>query len=225
MVNRKKSVLVVDDEPMVCDLLYDGLSARGYQCATALDGDHALANLSKQDFDVVLLDIKLPGMSGMEILREIRLNHSNIATIMITAVNDVDTAVRAMKLGASDYIVKPFDLDRVDTSIRTASESKQGTKKPPAEMDAIACGVQAKLDHFSAYPKVMTERTIEVARQLGIPEEEIREWAAAKARLHYRKNKLIKSLLSKLEQSPLAQYVLGLTELHFYTPKSRESQN
>jgi two-component system response regulator AtoC len=99
---------------------------------------------------------------------------------MITAVNDVDTAVEAMKLGASDYIVKPFELDRVDTSIRTALETKQAIKKPPAEMEAIARGVEAKLDPFSAYSKVVTQRTVEVAQHLGIGEEEIQRWAAAK---------------------------------------------
>ena len=119
MGDKKARVLIVDDEQVVCDLLHDDLSDRGYLCATALNGDEALKNLAKQDFDVVLLDIRLPGMSGMEVLREIWLNHSKTATIMITAVNDVDTAVEAMKLGASDYIVKPFELDRVDASIRT----------------------------------------------------------------------------------------------------------
>jgi len=180
MGDKKPRVLIVDDEQVVCDLLHDELSDRGYLCVTALNGDEALKNLAKQDFDVVLLDIRLPGMSGMEVLREIWLNHSNAATIMITAVNDVDTAVEAMKLGASDYIVKPFELDRVDTSIRTALETKQAAEKSPAEMEAIARGVEATLDPFSAYSKVVTQRTVEVARHLGINEEEIRRWATTK---------------------------------------------
>ncbi len=180
MGDKKASILIVDDEQVVCDLLHDELSDRGYLCTTALNGDEALKNLAKQDFDVVLLDIRLPGMSGMEVLREIWLNHINTATIMITAVNDVDTAVEAMKLGASDYIVKPFELDRVDTSIRTALETKQTAEKSLAEMEAIARGVEAKLDPFSAYSKVVTQRTIEIARHLGIAEEEIQRWEAAK---------------------------------------------
>ena len=131
MDNKKTSVLIVDDEPMVCDLLREDLNERGYLCTTALSGNDALTSLAKQDFDVVLLDIRLPGMSGMEVLRRIRrtwFNHSDIATIMITAVNDINTAVDAMKLGASDYIVKPFELDEVDTSIRQAIEAKQATQ-------------------------------------------------------------------------------------------------
>ena len=179
MVNKKPRVLIVDDEQVVCDLLREELSERGYQCTTVLNGDDALAKLAKADFDVVLLDIRLPGMSGMEVLREIWLNHSNAATIMITAVNDVNTAVLSMKWGASDYLVKPFDLERVDASIRTALETKPTAQKP-SEMNAIARGVEAKLDPFAAFSRVVTERTIEIARQLGIAEEEIQRWAKAK---------------------------------------------
>ena len=192
MVSKKPSVLIVDDEQVICDLLSEELSERGYLCATTLDGDSALAKIGKKDFDIVLLDIRLPGMSGMEVLREIWLNHPNTATIMITAVNDVNTAVEAMKLGATDYLVKPFDLDTVNSSIRTALETKQASK-PSTQMDAIAAGVEAKLDPFSAYSKVVTQRTIDIARQLGIAEEEIQRWVAAKAKLDAEKGRVVKS--------------------------------
>ncbi len=189
MLNKKPSILIVDDEQVVCDVLYDVLSKRGYLCTTVLDGDDALAKLATQDFDVVLLDIRLPGMSGMEVLREIWLNHGNTATIMITAVNDIDTAVEAIKLGASDYIVKPFDTDRITTSIRTALETKPAIDKSFTEMDAIARGVETKLDPFSSYSKIVTQRTTDIARQLNIAEEEIQRWAAAKAPLDSERNR------------------------------------
>ncbi len=197
MVNKKPSVLVVDDEQVVCDLLHEELSEQGYLCTTTLSGSDALSKLATEDFDVVLLDIRLPGMSGMEVLREIWLNHGNTATIMITAVNDVATAVEAMKLGATDYIVKPFDLDRVNTSIRTALEAKPATDKSSAEIDAIALGVEAKLDPFFTLSRVVTQRATEIARELGIAEEEIQRWAAAKAKLDSERDKLIKSELDE----------------------------
>jgi len=125
VVNKKAGVLIVDDEPVVCDVLFSELSERGYLCATALNGNDALAYLAEHEFDVVLLDIRLPGMSGMEVLREIQLNHGNVTTIVITGVDDLRTVVRAMKFGASDYIVKPLDLDIVDKCICTALETKQ----------------------------------------------------------------------------------------------------
>ena len=114
---------------------------------------------------------------------------------MITAINDVNTAVEAMKLGASDYIVKPFELDRVDASIRAALEAKQATATngPSAEIDAIALGVEAKLDPFSGYSQVVTQKTVEIARQLGIAEEEIEQWIVAKIILDSERKKVIKS--------------------------------
>ena len=188
MIPEKPRILIVDDEPVVCDLLHDELTERDYLCATVLNGDDALGQLAEQDFDAVLLDIRLPGMSGMEVLREIWLNHSNTATIMVTAVNDVATAVEAMKLGASDYIVKPFDLDKVDESIHAALEAKRTAYKDITEMDAIASGIEARLDPSSIYSKMVTEKTIEVAKKLGIAEAEIQRWVAAKVRPKSRKN-------------------------------------
>ncbi len=125
MVSKKPSILIVDDEQVVCDVLYEELTERGYLCTAVLTGNDALAKLDTEDFDVVLLDIRLPGISGLEVLTKIRSNHRSTAAIMVTAVNDVGTAVVAMKLGALDYIVKPFDLDRVATGIRTALETKK----------------------------------------------------------------------------------------------------
>jgi len=180
----------------VCDLLYDELIERGYIGTTVLSGDDALAKLGAEAFDVVLLDIRLPGMSGMEVLREIWLNHPNTATIMITVINDIDTAVEAMKLGASDFIVKPFDLDRVDTSIRTALETKHAAGKSATRIDAIARGVEASLEPLYGYSKVVTQRTIDVARQLGIDEEEIQRWAASKAMLVSQRERIMRCALS-----------------------------
>ena len=191
MVSKKPNVLIVDDEQMICDVLCDELSEQGYLCTAVLSGNDALTKLAAEDFDAVLLDIRLPRMSGMEVLREIWLNHPNTTTIMITAINDVDTAVEAMKLGASDYIVKPFDLDKVDTSIRSALETKQATGESSTQMDAIARGVEAKLDPLSNYSKLVTERTIDIAQKLGIAEEEIQKWAAEKEKLEANKRKRV----------------------------------
>ena len=188
---------------MVCDLLHDDLSERGYLCTTVLSGNDALIKLATEDFDAVLLDIRLPGMSGMEVLREIWLNHGKTATIMITAVNDVATAVKAMKLGASDYIVKPFELDRVATSIRTVLEAKPATSKISSEMDAIARGIERKVESITHYSWIVMERTMGVARELGIPEEEIERWAAARTKLDSEREIAIKSLLDKRRRSPL----------------------
>ncbi len=195
----KPSILIVDDEQTVCDVLHDELTERGYRCTSVLNGDDALTKLDVEDFDVVLLDIMLPGMSGMEVLHEIWLHHRDTATVMITAVNDIDTAVEAIKYGATDYIVKPFNLDRVHNSLCAALWFKQANSiaKASTQMDAIALGVKAKLDPFSTISGVVTKGTIEIARQLGITEEEIQRWVEAKRKLDFKSETLTKLEPSK----------------------------
>ena len=93
MTQQAKRVIVVDDEKIVCDFLQNALVELGYQCTIALSGSRALQELETQKYDVMLLDIRLPRMSGMDVLREIWLNHPDTATIMITGINDATTAV------------------------------------------------------------------------------------------------------------------------------------
>jgi len=225
MLNKQPAVLIVDDEQVVCDLLNNELSEQGYLCTTALDGYDALAKLATQNFDVILLDIKLPGISGIEVLRMVQSSHPSTAAIMITAVNDVDIAVEAMKLGALDYIVKPFDLDSVDTSIRTVLETKQAMEESSSGMNAIARGVEAKYELLTAYSHIVTRETIVIALELGIADEEIQRWADARATLDFERNRVIASLLNKLQRSPLAQYVMAMTEPHQHLSNLNESQN
>ena len=244
---KKPKVMVVDDEKTVCNLLFHELSERGYLCTTALDGDKALAMLAATDFDVVLLDIKLPRMSGMRVLRKLRSNYPKTAAIMLTAVNEVDTVVEAMKLGASDYIVKPFSLDRLYASVHTVLELKKrsagqreretshstnGTKEDNRaageffkQIDAIARGVEAGYDMLIGYSHIVTERTVEIARQLDIPEEQIQRWVADRTMRDSEKHRAIRTSLDKLRRSSAAQYVLGMTELHLYEPNLGEDHN
>jgi len=234
MVSQMASILVVDDEKPVCKLLCDDLTGQGYSCAIALTGEEALTKLADETFDLALLDIRLPGISGIEVLRIIRSDCHNIAAIMITAIKDVDTAVESMKLGASDYIVKPFNLDRIDATVRTVLENqkcsqrgqdyqpplsarhegcyKQGVTESFRQMDAVARGVEARVEKESGYTKVVIERTTRIAFHLGISEEEIREWATARLNIYSDRNEQIKASLDKLRQSPLAQIWLGITE-------------
>ena len=125
MVNKNIKILVVDDDQVVCDVVSQTLAMGGYRCTTVLRSGDALDKLATEKFNLVVLDIKLPDMSGIEVLRQIQSKRNDTPVIMLSAVNDVDTAVEAMKLGASDYIVKPFGLDRLDKSVRMALEAEQ----------------------------------------------------------------------------------------------------
>src|SRR3990172_175077 len=96
MAQESPTVLVVDDEDIICDLVCEGLAEQGYACYTASNADDALARLKRQSFDVVLLDIRLPDMSGMELLKTIResrfYREQATSVIMITGVSDIATA-------------------------------------------------------------------------------------------------------------------------------------
>ncbi|HLN54228.1 MAG TPA: sigma-54 dependent transcriptional regulator [Lentimicrobium sp.] len=119
---KKISILIVDDEDSVRDSLYNWFIEDGYQVETAEDAKKALTILESESYDIILADIKMPGMDGLEMLRRIKtLNHEAIVIIM-TAFATVDTAVQALKDGAFDYVTKPFDPDDLSHLIRNASK-------------------------------------------------------------------------------------------------------
>ena len=119
------TILIVDDEESIRDILYRKLKAEGYYCDVAADGKEALRKVSTKDFDLVLTDIKMPGLSGMEVLSQLITERPDISVVMITAVIDTKTAVDAMKLGAYDYVTKPFDLGDVSMRVRRALERRR----------------------------------------------------------------------------------------------------
>ena len=114
----KPQVLVIDDEKDICDLIKKVLTQEGWSVLTALDGESGLEIVEEEKPDIVLLDLKMPKMDGVEALRRIRRIDKNIVVIIITGYGTMDTARMAMKLGAFDYITKPFDLNHVLTVIK-----------------------------------------------------------------------------------------------------------
>ena len=118
-------ILVVDDEYLIRWALQQNLEKDGYEVLSAETGEEALQKVREEAPDLVLLDIKMPGMDGYEVLEEtIKIDHG-IIPIMITAFEDVEKVVKAMRLGAFDYITKPFDFDKVRISIQKALEASQ----------------------------------------------------------------------------------------------------
>jgi len=124
MAEELGRVLVVDDEESVRNLLQRMLEGAGYDVITAADGQEALDKVPQLKIELVLLDIKMPGMSGMEVLKWLTVNRPDTCVIMATAVDDAQTAVEAMKLGAYDYITKPFNRDDLLLTIQRASEKR-----------------------------------------------------------------------------------------------------
>ncbi len=129
MNEAKGRVLIVDDSRSIRNSVSRKLEAEGYDCVTAADAREALDTVSKHDFDLVLLDIKMPGMSGVEALPHITADHPDTCVLMTTAVADTQIAVEAMKLGAYDYMTKPFSLEALSIRIENALERKRLTQE------------------------------------------------------------------------------------------------
>ena len=125
---EENSVLVVDDEPIVRESIRDWLKDAGYQVATAESGEEALELIEKQDFSVMVLDIRLPGKTGITVLKEVKALKPEIKSIVITAYPSAELAAEAMKLGAVDYMVKPIapdDLERLIKETLLKCESQE----------------------------------------------------------------------------------------------------
>lgn len=122
----KTYVLLVDDETEFIEAMAERLAIRGYQVFCSSTGEDALAQLEKEpDIDVTVLDLKMPGMGGIEILDEIKKRHPLVQVIMLTGFATVPSAIETMKLGAFDYVVKPYDTERLIVLINEAAARKK----------------------------------------------------------------------------------------------------
>jgi DNA-binding response OmpR family regulator len=107
----------VDDEPDSVELLQEFLTGKGYEVLTASNGDDALKKVKAERPHLILLDVRMPGMSGLDVLREVRQFDQEVGVIMVTGVNEEETGRQALKAGAFDYIVKPLDLEYLERSL------------------------------------------------------------------------------------------------------------
>lgn len=188
---HKASILIADDEPRVREILSRKLIKEGYDCVVADDGSKALKKLSAQPFDLALLDVMMPGKSGIDVLKEIQNKYPDTAVIMVTAVSDVDTAIQLMRMGAFDYIIKPIDLDILMVSIERALERRNlmlenkgyqlHLEQKVAEQTekirnsvlnsirALAYALEAKDQYTRGHSDRVTEIAVAIAAELAIP--------------------------------------------------------
>src|SRR5580700_4147696 len=143
MLPEKKQVLIVDDEPNLRKILSAQLSRDGYDVLTAEDGEKGLAALREHHIDLVITDLKMPKVDGMTLLREALREEPQLPIVMITAHGTVDTAVEAPKIGAFDYLTKPFDKDEVRQIVGKALRTRQlaGEDATPVK-DGSAAGAR-----------------------------------------------------------------------------------
>ena len=121
----RERILLVDDEPHIRGILSRWLSDAGYECAQAPTAEEAWDTLQNGDFHLLVSDVVMPDMSGMELLSKVRQARPDVAVLMVTAVDDRETTTRALRLGAYGYIIKPFDEDEVLININNALERRR----------------------------------------------------------------------------------------------------
>lgn len=133
---RNTRILVVDDEHLIRWSLEQSLKKQGYDVITAASGEEALRQVQEESPELMLLDIQLPGMDGLQVLEKVKEVDGEIIVVMVTALGVLETAVKAMRLGAHDYINKPFNLDELSIIIKKALETRQ-LRKEVAQLRSV----------------------------------------------------------------------------------------
>jgi putative two-component system response regulator len=188
-----EKILVVDDQTPSRQIIIRRLTSDGYSCEEATDGQTALKKLVIGDFGLVLLDISLPGQSGMEILPEIVSSFPDISVIMVTSRNDAETVIETMKMGACDYIIKPVNLDELPIRIRRALDRrrlemenkeyrlrledkvKEQTEKIHSaflnSITSLAFALEARDKYTSGHSQRVSKIALLICRRLGLPQD------------------------------------------------------
>jgi DNA-binding response OmpR family regulator len=135
-------ILVIEDEPGIVDFLERGLRAHGFDVVSALDGESGIARAQAEDVDLVVLDLMLPGRSGLEVLGWLRSSRPGLPVIVLTALDEVEHRVTGLDAGATDYLTKPFSLNelaaRIRAQLRMAAQATQTTTLKGIEIDLLS---------------------------------------------------------------------------------------
>ena len=129
---KPNSILLVDDDAAFRRVMASELERRGYSVTAASSGDEALARVAEAEPEVVLLDMRMPGMNGLDALKAIRNGHSSPEVILVTGHGTIDTAIEAIRMGAFDYVLKPCPLDELVIRIERALERRSLRHRVPA---------------------------------------------------------------------------------------------
>lgn len=148
-------ILIVDDEKPICDLIDMNLTASGYHCDAVQDGTEALRMIESEAFDLILLDIMLPGVDGYDIMEYIR--PLGIPVIFITAKHEVRDRVKGLRLGADDYLVKPFDVVELVARVEAVLRRYNKTERLISAGDVVV-DVDARMVTKKGRPVVLTNK-------------------------------------------------------------------
>ena len=173
---RATKILVVDDEPFVCELLSRWLKAEGYSCDVASNGEAAIELLKREQPHLVVSDIIMPGMSGLDLLTIMKTKFPDVAVIMVTVVDDRKTAIMTLEVGAYGYVIKPFDRNEILINVANALERRRLTLVSRDHERALEAKVQLnekyrKLVHF--FPYGIAEFALARSISSGMTDEEL----------------------------------------------------
>jgi response regulator RpfG family c-di-GMP phosphodiesterase len=204
----KASILVVDDEDFIREIICRKLGGSGFECDSAPSAEDALAKIAQNDYDCVLSDIHMPGMSGVDLLRQIKIQNQDLAVILVTGAPDIDAALEAMRLGAYDHLSKPLNLAALEMTVDRALEKKrlveenreyqhnlesmvkERTKQLSAanedlhrlftgSIKALAQALEAKDEYTQGHSARVAEESVNIARYLSLSDTEVqRMWLA-----------------------------------------------
>ena len=157
MMQARATILVVDDQESVRALLQRALEQAGYHALTAASGQEALDTMSESSAEVMLLDVRMPGQSGLDVLRHSHTEHPDTAIIMVTVLADVNTVVKAMREGSYDYVTKPFNLDDVLMRVEKARERRHMALIVKNYQESL----EERVEQQAAHLRDMTMQTVQ----------------------------------------------------------------
>jgi putative nucleotidyltransferase with HDIG domain len=195
MTTLEKNILIVDDEASIRRLLNQKLTKTGYHCEEASSSDEALEKLKTYNADLIMLDMKMPGKSGIDLIPELKAKYPNTAVIMATAVAESSLAIQCMRLGADDYITKPFNLDEVAMNVQKVLEKRllehrikeyqqnlqQKVDQQTGEIRALFLGsieslvfaLESKDQYTAGHSRRVTESSLSIGKALHLSETEL----------------------------------------------------
>jgi cyclic di-GMP phosphodiesterase len=180
-------VLIVDDEPYIRELIQRCLEMEGYECSTAAHAEAALTELAVDDYELLVSDIHMPGMSGMELLTIVRQRHPDLAVLMVTGVDDRKVGIQALRLGAFGYLIKPFDVNELAINAANALQRRQHALLSQAAQDRLEGEVRRRTKQIRRREEEIALRLVAAAEfrdaDTGTHVRRIGLYAAALAKL------------------------------------------
>ncbi|MGL5152108.1 MAG: response regulator transcription factor [Clostridium sp.] len=157
-------ILVVEDEIELCNTIAEGLKMDGYAVDTSYDGNQAYELMDVENYDLVILDLNLPGMDGIEILEKIRKTNNNLKILILSARGNISDKVKGLDLGANDYLVKPFYFEELEARVRNL------LRRQFTQANTVLKLGEIKLDTIKRTLIIKDEKIVVTKKELGILE-------------------------------------------------------